>query len=293
MKTEVKVLDSARKEIFVEVSGELIKNKFEDVFKKIGQEAKIKGFRPGHTPRDILEKEFSGLAHEQVLKELIPELYGKALEKEGLNVLDMPDIKDVKLDRNSLSFKAEVEVYPEIEVKNYKGLKIKYKKIAVAADEIKRNLDSVKESRKIDNLDDDCAKSLGYPTLVELEKTVERQLSVQKDNAQRQEVEHQVVEQLTKGLEFKLPQTLVNKQLEEMVRNAKMEMAIRGIPKENIAEHEGALVKELEPRAKEQVKVYLVLNAIAKKENIPSDEHMPAKVLEFVFKAASWEIVEG
>jgi FKBP-type peptidyl-prolyl cis-trans isomerase (trigger factor) len=293
MKTEVKALDNAKKEISIEISGEVVKNKFEEVFKKIAQEAKIKGFRPGHAPRDILEKEYSSLAHEQVLKELIPELYGKAVEKENLNVLDMPDIKDVKLDRSSLSFKAEVEVYPEIEVKNYKNLKIKYKKAAVSADEIKRNLDSLKESRKIDNLDDSCAKSLGYPNLAELEKTVERQLSVQKDNAQRQEVEHQVVEQLTKGLEFKLPQALVSKQLEEMLRNAKMEMAIRGIPKENIAEHEGALVKELEPRAKEQVKVYLVLNAIAKKENIPSDEHMPAKVLEFVFKAAAWEIVEG
>ncbi|MCK9595073.1 MAG: trigger factor [Candidatus Omnitrophica bacterium] len=293
MKTEVKALDSSKKEIAVEVNGELVKNKFEEVFKKIAQEAKIKGFRPGHAPRDILEKEYSGLAHEQVLKELIPELYGKAVEKEGLNVLDMPDIKDVKLDRSSLSFKAEVEVYPEIEVKNYKGLKIKYKKSGVSADEIKRNLDALKESRKIDVLDDDCAKSLGYPNLAELEKTVERQLSVQKDNAQRQDGERQVVEQLTKGLEFKLPQALVGKQMEEMLRNAKMEMAIRGIPKENIAGHEKELVKELEPRAKEQVRVYLVLNAIAKKENIPTDEHMPAKVLEFVFKAAAWEIVEG
>jgi FKBP-type peptidyl-prolyl cis-trans isomerase (trigger factor) len=293
MKTEVKSLDSAKKEISIAITGDVVKNKFEEVFKKIAQEAKIKGFRPGHAPRDILEKEYSGLAHEQVMKELIPELYGKALEKEGLNVLDMPDIKDVKLDRSSLSFKAEVEVYPEIEVKNHKGLKIKYKKAVVSADEIKRNLDSLKESRKIDNLDDNCAKALGYPNLAELEKTIERQLSVQKDNAQRQEVEHQVVEQLTKGLEFKLPQTLVSKQLEEMLRNAKMEMAIRGIPKENIAGHEGELVKELEPRAKEQVKVYMVLNAIAKKESIPTDEHMPAKVLEFVFKAAVWEIVEG
>jgi FKBP-type peptidyl-prolyl cis-trans isomerase (trigger factor) len=293
MKTAVKALDNSKKEISIEVSGELVKNKFEDVFKKIASEAKIKGFRPGHAPRDILEKEYSGLAHEQVLKELIPDLYGQAVEKEGLNVLEMPEIKDVKLDRSSLSFKAEVEVYPEIEVKNYKGLKIKYKKIAVSADEIKRNLDAVKESRKIDKLDDDCAKSLGYPNLAELEKTVERQLSVQKDNAQRQDAEHQVVEQLTKDLNVKIPQALVSKQLEEMLRNAKMEMAIRGIPKENIAGHEGEMVKELEPRAKEQVKVYLVLNAIAKKENIPSDEHMPAKVLEFVFKAASWEIVEG
>ncbi len=68
MKTEVKKLDSSKVEINISVEGDIVKNKFEDVFKKIGQEAKVKGFRPGHTPRDILEKEFSNLAFDKVVQ---------------------------------------------------------------------------------------------------------------------------------------------------------------------------------------------------------------------------------
>ncbi|MFH1355282.1 MAG: trigger factor family protein, partial [Candidatus Omnitrophota bacterium] len=64
MKTEVKKIDSTKREINVEVSGETVKNKFEDVFKKIGKEAKVPGFRPGNAPRDILEKHYSANAHE-------------------------------------------------------------------------------------------------------------------------------------------------------------------------------------------------------------------------------------
>ncbi len=292
MKTAVKNIDSAKKEIAISAEGETVKNKFEDVFKKIAQEAKVKGFRPGHAPRDVLEKEFSGLAHEQVLKELIPELYAQAVEKEGLHVLDLPEIKEVKLDRSSLSFKAEVEIFPEINLKDYKGIKLSYKKISVSSDEIKRNLDSLKESKKADKLDDDFAKGLGYPSLVELEKAAERQLAAQKDNAQRQETERHLVDELTKGLDFRLPQSLVNKQLEELLRNARVELALHGLPREKIAEEEKELVKSLEPQAKQQVKTYMVLSAIAKKENIASDEQLARKTMEFLFKAADWQVSE-
>jgi FKBP-type peptidyl-prolyl cis-trans isomerase (trigger factor) len=293
MKTEVKKLDSSKMEINIAVEGEIVKNKFEDVFKRIGQEAKVKGFRPGHAPRDILEKEFSGLAHEQVLKELIPELYEQAVTKEALHVLDMPQISEVKLERASLSFKAQVEITPEIGVKDYKGVKIEYKKVSVSPDEIKRNIDSFKEARKVDALDDNFAKTLGYPNLGELEKAAERQIAGQKANSLRQDVERQVIEGVTKSLDFKIPQSMVNKQLEELVRQARVELALRGMPKETIAQQEEALRKELLGQAKDQVKVYLVLADIAKKENIALDDNMSQKVMELLFKEASWNVIES
>jgi FKBP-type peptidyl-prolyl cis-trans isomerase (trigger factor) len=293
MKTEVKKLDSSKMEISISVEGEIIKNKFEDVFKRIGQEARIKGFRPGHAPRDILEKEFSGLAHEQVLKELIPELYEQAVTKEALAVIDVPEVSEVKLDRGSLSFKAQVEITPETGVKDYKGIKIEYKKISVSDDEIKRNIDSLKESRKADALDDSFARSLGYPDLNELKEAASRQIAGQKANSLRQDVERQVIEGLTKGLDFKVPQTMVAKQLEELVRQARVELALRGMAKEVIAQQEEALRKEFLPQAQSQVKVYLVLAEIAKKEGLAADDNMSQKVMEFLFKEASWNIVEA
>lgn len=290
MKTEVKVIDNTKREISVEVSGDVVKNKFEDVFKRIGQEAKVKGFRPGHVPQDILEKNYSSLAHDQVMRELIPEIYGQALDKENLGAIDLPQISDVKLDRNSLSFKALVEIMPEIEVNKYKGLKIEYQQAQVNADEIKRNIDSIKESRKAASLDDNFAKSLGYPGLTELEKVMERQLAAQKDSQQRNKIETQVIDQLTKELDFKLPESLVKKQHEDLLRQTKMDLAIKGVPKEKIEEQEKKIEQDLEPEAKKQVKIYMILAAIAKKENIAVDDHMPQKVMELLFREANWVI---
>lgn len=292
MKTEVKKIDANKREISIEVGSDIVKNKFEDVFKQIGQEAKVPGFRSGHAPRDILEKHYSGYAQEQVLKELIPDIYQQALEKEGLEVIELPNISDVKLDRNSLSFKAQVEISPEVAVKNYKGIKVNYQKVSVSAEDIKRNLDTMKGARKLEVLDDNFAKSLGYPNLAELEKAAERQLYLQKENQSRQKMENEIIESITKALDFKIPQALVNRQLQDLVKQAKVDLALRGNPREKIDEQEKALLTELEPEAKRQVKIYLILSAIAKKENIPLDDYMPRRVMEFLLKEADWQLTD-
>jgi FKBP-type peptidyl-prolyl cis-trans isomerase (trigger factor) len=289
MKTEVKKTDANKRELTVEVSGDIVKNKFEDVLTKIAKEAKIPGFRPGHAPHDMIEKHYGSQAHEQVLKELVPDVYNQAIDQEKLDVIEMPEISDVKLDRTSLSFKAKVEVTPEIKLNNYKGIKIDYKRIAVSADEIKRSIDSIKESRKVEILDDSFAKSLGYPSLKELEGAIERQLFINKENHEHQKIENEIVEELLKDLDFVVPKSMIDRQLQDLIRQSKVDLAMKGMPREKIEEQNDTLTKELRPQAEKQVKVYLVLAEIAKKENIPLDDHMPREVMELLMREADWK----
>ncbi|MCX5703231.1 MAG: trigger factor [Candidatus Omnitrophica bacterium] len=279
MKTEVKKLDATKRELNVEVSGDIVKNKFEDVFKKVAKDAKVPGFRPGHAPRDVLEKHYSSYVHEQVLKELVPDVYNEAITKEGLAVLQLPEISDVKLDRPklSLSFKALVEVSPQIAVEGYKGRKVNFKKISVTPDEIKRNIDSLKESRKIDTIDDSFAKGLGYPNLSELEQAIGRQIFLQKENHERQRIENEIVDNITQGLDFPLPRALINRQLEDEVRKANLDLALKGVPRDKIDEGQGAISAQLEPEVKRQVKVY----------------NMPRRVMELLLREADWSIIDA
>jgi trigger factor len=118
MKTEVKKLDSTKRQLNVSVSGELVKNKFEEIFSQVAKEAKVPGFRPGKAPRDVLEKHYASSVHEQVLKDLVPDVYNQAITAENLDVIELPQISDVQLDRSSLSFKAVVVVSPDIAIKD-------------------------------------------------------------------------------------------------------------------------------------------------------------------------------
>jgi len=290
MKTEIKKMDSTIREITVEVSGDIVKNKFDSAFKQIGTQAKYPGFRPGHVPREILERKFYAAAHEIVMKELLPEVYNKAVEQEKLDVVALPEFSDVKLDQSALSFKAKVDVSPEIKLGEYKGIKLDYKRISVDADEINRNLETIKESRKAEAADDGLARSLGYPDMEELKKALERQIALRKENQQRQSVEGALLEGLSGKLDFKLPQPLIDRQLNDMLRQTKMDLAMKGVPADKLESEEAELRKKLEPEAKAQVKMYLVLSEVAKKEKIEEDEHLPRKVIEFLMKNAEWKI---
>jgi len=92
-----------------------------------------------------------------------------------------------------------------------------------------------------------------------------------------------------KGLEFKLPQGLVSRQTQDMLRQTKIDLAMKGLDRDKIEEQEKMILAGIEPEARKQVKIYLILAAIAKEEKIPIDDHMPAKVMEFLLKEADWQ----
>jgi len=291
MKIEVKKIEANKREISIVAAEEEVRNKFDDVFKKIGLQAKVPGFRPGHAPRDILQKHYSAQVKEQVIRELVPDIYSRAVSQEGLEVIEMPEIFDVKLEKDNLSFKARVELSPEVPLNDYKGIKVEYKKLSVAQEELKRSIDAIKESRKMDSWDDDNAKGLGYPNLAELEAVLEKQIFMQKEKEQRQKIENTIIQALTKGADFKLPRSMVQRQTLELLRQAKLDLALRGIEREKIEEQEKKLFEELTPEAERQVRIYLILSSIAKKENIPQDENMSRRVMEFLFRQAQWQEV--
>ncbi len=291
MKTEIKKVDSIRREISIEVSGDIVKNKFEDVFKRVARDAKVQGFRPGKAPRDIVEKQYGSVVRENVLRELVPDVYNEAMQKENLDVVGLPEITEVQLDKNSLSFKAKVEVSPEIVIENYKNIKINFKKTNVADDEVKRGIDSLKEQYKIEEVDDRLAKSLGYPGTQELERAIERQIFMNKENQEHARIENEIIENITKDFVFELPQSLIKRQLDDMLKQAKVDLALKGVPRETIDSQEKVLIEKLEPEAKKHVLVYLVFAQIAKKENIPSDDNMSRHVMEFLLREADWQVV--
>ena len=77
--------------------------------------------------------------------------------------------------------------------------------------------------------------------------------------------------------------------MQDLVKQAKVDLALKGVAAEKIKEQEEALVSELEPEAKKQVRVYLVLAEIARRENIPLDDHMPRRVMELLLREADWK----
>jgi FKBP-type peptidyl-prolyl cis-trans isomerase (trigger factor) len=273
----------------IEVAQEQVKKKYDEVYDKIGQEAKVPGYRPGKAPRQILEQQHGALARDEVLKGLITESYEQTVKDEAIDVIDLPQISDVKLEGEVLTYKAEVEVKPEIAIKQYKGLKLKKQEIKIGPSDVEEYVKQLKKGRPEDISEEKMARGLGYKTKEEFVDCIQKQLFLKKENEERARLEKELIQQVLKHSSFVVPQTLVTRRAHELEHEAEHQMANYGLPPERIKER----VKEFEPKfkaeAEEQVKVFLVLEAIAKLEKMPSDDHVLNRVIEFLFAEAEWE----
>ena len=289
MKVAVKKVNELQRELQIEVPKERVEDTFNDVYAEIKKSAKIAGFRPGTAPRHILEKHHSGLAREEVIKHLLPLTYREAIEKEKFDTLSLPEVTDVKLDGvNGLSYKAKIEIRPTIEVKNYKKIKIKKRSNEVTDEDLDKALDSLKKMRKVDVIDENFAHGLGYASMDEFNNALKRQLGAQKESENKMQFEREVIDHLFKNSKFTTPESLVNRRYNELQRDLKNYLEQSRLPKEEIEKKEKEFDPKLKDQAQEQVKVFLVLDEIAKRENITRDDHMPNQVMEFLFKNAEW-----
>ena len=294
MKLVVKKLDASKRELKFEVPKERVTVTLNEVYKDLGKVAKIKGFRPGKVPRHVLEAEHSDLAKEETLKKIIPLIYQEGIQQENISPLDYPDIKDVEFKDGIIKFSAQVDLKPEVKINNYKGIKVKRKGSEVTDEEINKTLDYFKTSQGADKevvIDDEFAKGLGFPNLEAFKKSLSRQMEIDKDRQNRMDLENQIVDGLLKAAKLSVPQSFVNKQLEQRVMEMLERMKNQGLAEEELKKKEVELRKDLQKVVEKDVNLYLIFDKIRELENITvkEGENLPTKVMEFLMKEASWE----
>jgi trigger factor len=125
------------------------------VVSELQKKVRLPGFRPGKAPVGLVKSKFAGDIRQDVLEKLVPKALRAAAEKENLKWVGTPNIKDVHFhDGEPLTFKAEIEVAPEIELGDYRGLLIHYAEPVVADADIDKRLDEIRE-RKAEYVNED------------------------------------------------------------------------------------------------------------------------------------------
>ncbi|MCK4912696.1 MAG: hypothetical protein KAS05_03135 [Candidatus Omnitrophica bacterium] len=294
MKVELKKIDKLKRTIKVEVEGEEFLKEKNEVYSKRSKDLKVPGFRPGSAPLDVLERHHSKFLKEELLKESLPTFYRKALEDQKILPAGMPHVYDIKLTANVLSFSADFEARPEIEAKesNYKGIKIKIKNCEVKEIEVEKVLTNLKEGiKKVINKDledGDLAKWASYPDIKSLREAIKAQLFIEKSRERRQKVDNQVRAHLLKVFKVELPKDEVTRHHQELVDREIYNLQRRGVPQEDIDKYKKDLGERLQSVAEEDLRIYYILEAIAKNEGIKIDNNIGDVVLGFVLNQAQF-----
>ncbi len=294
MKVEVKKVDALKREMKFEIPREKVTEAMDAVYHEIGKHAKVKGFRPGKVPRHILVNSHGQLAKDETIKKIIPQAYHEGVSQQQLNPIDLPEITEVNLKDGVLTFTATLDIHPEVEVGKYKGINVERKKSEVTDQEVLKTLEFFKKGRTDQDvtIDDNFAKGMGFPSLEEFKTALKRQIEFDKDRNNRMDVENQIVEELLKNAKLIVPQSLVKRQLHHRLNENLRRLKSQGLSDEDLKKKTEEMSQQLGGVMEREVKIYLILEEIAKLENITitdQNESLPGKVMEFLLKEAKWK----
>ena len=372
MKTALEDISAVKKKLLVEIEAEEVNNKIREAYRELGKKAKIRGFRQGKIPRKILERYFGEQVIEDVTKALVSETLPKAVEESKTFPLTMPMVENETLkEGQDFKYSSVIEVKPEFELKNYKGLEIEKEIISVTDDDVARELQKIRENIgklhsidedrpvkegdyvvieyegfegdralegiKADNfllkigsddfnpdfekaligrrsgddteikvdfkddhyhsklagkavnfkvkltdvkelelpeLNDEFAKSLGvdFDTLDDLKKKIEEDIIIKEEKRIDKELKKTLLTKISDGVEFDLPESLVEYELQYAVENIKQNLVRMGANMEKAGLSEKKLLEDLKPASENRVKEMLILGEIAGLNTLTIDE---------------------
>ncbi|MFO0823346.1 MAG: trigger factor [Gemmataceae bacterium] len=127
---ELRDIGPCKKHVKVTVDRELIDERLDEKFTEIvrSDQPQVRGFRPGKAPRKLIEKQYHGTVSEEVKTQVLMASLEQLADEQLIAPLSPPDLDPnaIKLpDEGPFIYEFEIEVRPEFDLPDYKGLKLR------------------------------------------------------------------------------------------------------------------------------------------------------------------------
>ncbi len=141
MKFTVEDVNTVKKILHVEIPKEDVTSELDEAYKNLKKGAKVKGFRPGKAPRSVLERVYKKDVNGNVSSKLIQDSIIDAIKEAELKIIGNPIVDPPELNGNeSYKYDATIEINPEIEKIDFKGLNLKRTLYKVSDEEVDTQL---------------------------------------------------------------------------------------------------------------------------------------------------------
>ena len=269
MNVKLNKVSSNKVEIEIEIPIPQVGVYFDLAASEISKNMKVSGFRPGKVPADIVEREAgSQKLYDQAANLAIQKTLPKAILDEEIEIVGQPDIVVTQIARgNPMKYKATFWTMPEVELGEYKGLKIKKKEVKVEDKDINKSLEYLQKSRakvvtvnrpakKGDQVEVDFNENKNYPLILgegHFDPNFEKEIEGMKVNEEKK------ISLTDKKLDFKVKLKLVQerdipKLSDEFAKSLGEFKSLEDL-KKSVKQ---GLTQEKEAREKERMRIELV-----------------------------------
>ena len=142
---KIEEISPVKKKISFEIPWEEVKKELDAAYRTVGRKARVKGFRPGKTPRRILETYFKEDAEGEAIQNMVSRSFEEAVQSAGIVPVARPEISQtgIQSDR-SFTYSATVEVEPVVEPQGYTGLELTREDASVTDQDINSRLEELR-----------------------------------------------------------------------------------------------------------------------------------------------------
>jgi len=150
MSVSVQVTGILGRRMEVAVPAERVEKAFSLRLQTVGRTAKIKGFRPGKAPLDIVRRQYGGQVRDEVVNELIGQALGDSLRQENLQPVGQPQVEPLSLGSGEdLRFAAHFEVYPTVNLQGHEGMELSLPQVEVGDADVDAMIETLRKQRPV------------------------------------------------------------------------------------------------------------------------------------------------
>ena len=143
MKTSINASEkSYERKIMVEIPSEDVDKRIKEQYAEIRKEVPLKGFRRGKAPMEMVRRLFKDSVESDLSDRIVKESLSDIVEKNDIKILSMGEVDAEKLvSGQDFKFSVVVEVVPEVEAKDYKGIDVTRTKTSVSDKDVEASIE--------------------------------------------------------------------------------------------------------------------------------------------------------
>jgi trigger factor len=154
-RSEIETVASCKRRLKASIPAEKVKEELDKNYRELTLNVQLPGFRRGRVPRKLLEARYGEEIEEDVKKSLVALSLSEVVEEKDLKVIGTPKFDNILLAKEGdLSYEVEIEVRPEFQLAEYKGIEVAVEEPPVTDVEVAARLLEFRKKRgRLDPID--------------------------------------------------------------------------------------------------------------------------------------------
>lgn len=148
MQVSVETTGALERRMEIQVPAERIEKAVDERLKSMSRTVRLKGFRPGKVPVNVVRQQFGQQVRQEVLGDVVQSTFTEAVTQQNLTPTGGPRIEPISTAKGGdLKYRAVFEIFPEIKLAGIEGIEVTRPVGEVTAADVDAMIENLRQQR--------------------------------------------------------------------------------------------------------------------------------------------------